>query len=89
MQVCVLTVALLWGSYSPAVRLVYSQPGPPVPEVLTAVRALLQAGVLLLTSVALPLLLTRPQEAASGRDSKGAYTRYDSHCTCSSVRHAF
>lgn len=63
-QVYLLIVAFLWGTYSPAVRLIYSQPGPPQPEVLTAVRSCLQAGTLLVTSVAWPKLLeSEPQSA--------------------------
>ena len=70
LQVCLLSVAFLWGTYSPAVRLVYAQPGAPLPEVLTAVRAVLQAGLLLLTSIAIPLLSDAQGPALTQRSSK-------------------
>ncbi len=37
------SVALLWGSYGPTLRLLYALPGPPHPAALTAVRGIIQA----------------------------------------------
>ena len=59
MQVCLIAVAVLWGTYSPAYRLIYAQPGPPQPPVLTALRASLQA-----------LLLIPPAALQASRASK-------------------
>ena len=40
-RAALLCVPVLWGVYSPAVRLLYAQPGPPRPSALAAVRGLL------------------------------------------------
>ncbi|CAL8460827.1 g358 [Coccomyxa elongata] len=48
-QLCLMGVAMLWGSYGPAIRYVYSLKGPPSAEALTAVRAVLQAVILLVS----------------------------------------
>ncbi|BDA41739.1 hypothetical protein COCOBI_02-5320 [Coccomyxa sp. Obi] len=48
-QLCLMGVAMLWGSYGPAIRYVYSLKGPPSAEALTAVKAVLQAVVLLVS----------------------------------------
>ena len=37
------SVALLWGSYGPTLRLLYALPGPPHPAALTTVRGIIQA----------------------------------------------
>ena len=55
---------ILWGVYSPAVRLLYAQPGPPRPSALAAVRGLLS------TLLQLPALLrTRPDGSRPLRDA--------------------
>ena len=51
-QLCLCGVAILWGSYSPVVRYIYSCPGPPTPAALTAVRTVIQAIVLLISDAA-------------------------------------
>ena len=51
-QLCLCGVAILWGSYSPVVRYIYSCPGPPTPAALTAVRTVIQAVVLLISDAA-------------------------------------
>ncbi|DBA99068.1 TPA: hypothetical protein ACH3X1_014204 [Trebouxia sp. C0004] len=50
-QLCLCGVAILWGSYSPVVRYIYSCSGPPTPAALTAVRTVIQAFVLLVSDV--------------------------------------
>lgn len=45
-KLCLLGVALLWGSYNPMLRLLYSQDGPPGPVAIMLFRGVLQAGVL-------------------------------------------
>ncbi|PSC76827.1 GPI mannosyltransferase 2 isoform A [Micractinium conductrix] len=45
--VYLLSVALLWGSYTPALRVAYSLPGPPTPVTLTAASGVLELLVLL------------------------------------------
>ena len=45
-QICIAGCALLWGTYTPAIRLAYNSPLPPDPAVVTAVRATIQATVL-------------------------------------------
>ncbi|CAL5219340.1 g1154 [Coccomyxa viridis] len=50
-QLYLVAVAALWGSYAPALRFLYSLNGPPSPEVLTAVRAVLQALSLVLVAL--------------------------------------
>ncbi|KAL3156670.1 hypothetical protein ABBQ38_000951 [Trebouxia sp. C0009 RCD-2024] len=52
-QLCLCGVAILWGSYSPVVRYIYSCPGPPTPAALTAVRTVIQAVALLISDVVL------------------------------------
>ena len=52
-QLCLCGVAILWGSYSPVVRYIYSCPGPPTPAALTAVRTVIQAVVLLVSDAVL------------------------------------
>ncbi|KAL3132435.1 hypothetical protein ABBQ32_008992 [Trebouxia sp. C0010 RCD-2024] len=52
-QLCLGGVAILWGSYSPVVRYIYSCPGPPTPAALTAVRTVLQAVALFISDVVL------------------------------------
>eukprot|EP00884_Botryococcus_braunii_P002767 jgi/Botrbrau1/12491/Bobra.0169s0038.1 len=51
-QVALASVALLWGSYSPALRGLYSMDNPPTPVALTAARAFIQAVVLYATASA-------------------------------------
>ncbi|KAK9908711.1 hypothetical protein WJX75_001852 [Coccomyxa subellipsoidea] len=50
-QLCLMCVAALWGSYGPAIRYIYSFKGPPSAEALTAVKAVLQAAILLVSSM--------------------------------------
>ena len=50
-QLCLCGVAILWGSYSPVVRYIYSGSGPPTPAALTAVRTVIQAAVLLVSDL--------------------------------------
>jgi drug/metabolite transporter (DMT)-like permease len=45
-KLCLLGVALLWGSYAPFLRLLYSQDGPPGPVAIMLFRGVLQACVL-------------------------------------------
>lgn len=45
--VSLLCVSLLWSTYSPALRYLFSLPGPPTPAALTSIRAVLQAACLL------------------------------------------
>ena len=52
-QLCLCGVAILWGSYSPVVRYIYSCSGPPTPAALTAVRTVIQAFVLLVSDLVL------------------------------------
>lgn len=52
-QLCLCGVAILWGSYSPVVRYIYSCPGAPTPAALTAVRTVIQAVALLLSDIVL------------------------------------
>ena len=52
-QLCLCGVAILWGSYSPVVRYIYSCSGPPTPAALTAVRTVIQAAVLLASDLVL------------------------------------
>ena len=40
--IALLGVAFLWGTYGPALRLLYSLPGPPDPAAFTAARGLIQ-----------------------------------------------
>lgn len=51
-QLALASVALLWGSYSPALRGLYSMDNPPTPVALTAARALIQAALLYTTAFA-------------------------------------
>lgn len=37
------SVALLWGTYGPTLRLLYELPGPPHPAALTTARSIIQA----------------------------------------------
>ncbi|GMH32627.1 hypothetical protein BSKO_00461 [Bryopsis sp. KO-2023] len=46
-RIMLCVVAALWGTYAPALKYLYSLPGPPSPAVLTAVRSIIGAGVLL------------------------------------------
>lgn len=46
-SISLLCVSLLWSTYSPALRYLFSLPGPPTPAALTTVRAVLQAACLL------------------------------------------
>lgn len=41
--IVLLTVALLWGTYGPTLRVLYELPGPPNPATLTAARSVIQA----------------------------------------------
>ena len=51
-QLSLIAVAFIWGTYSPALRYLYeSTEGPPSPAVLTAVRGVIQAALLLLPSL--------------------------------------
>ena len=52
-KLALLGAAALWGSYAPAVRLLYESPNPPDAVVVMAARGLLQSLVLLLASLAL------------------------------------
>ena len=64
-QLCLCGVAILWGSYSPVVRYIYSCSGPPTPAALTAVRTVIQAVALLLSD-----LILRQQQFTSPHKSK-------------------
>lgn len=64
---CLLLVSLLWGTYTPALRLVYGMPGPPNAAVVTGVRGALQ--VLLLLSANLAVAV---HHAASAGQRQGA-----------------
>ena len=67
-QLCLCGVAILWGSYSPVVRYIYSCPGAPTPAALTAVRTVIQAVALLLSDVILrQQQFTSPQKAKARR----------------------
>lgn len=46
-SISLLCVSLLWSTYSPALRYLFSLPGPPTPAALTTVRAVMQASCLL------------------------------------------
>ncbi len=52
-KLALLGSAFLWGSYAPAVRLLYTSDSPPDSSVIMAVRGILQAGVLVAVSLAL------------------------------------
>ncbi len=75
-QLCLCGVAILWGSYSPVVRYIYSCSGPPTPAALTAVRTVIQAFVLLVSD----LILRRQQH---GSPSKAKSQRRSSSPTFS------
>lgn len=75
-QLCLCGVAILWGSYSPVVRYIYSCSGPPTPAALTAVRTVIQAFVLLVSD----LVLRRQQH---GSPSKAKTQRRSSSPTFS------
>jgi len=75
-QLCLCGVAILWGSYSPVVRYIYSCSGPPTPAALTAVRTVIQAFVLLVSD----LILRRQQH---GSPSKAKTQRRSSSPTSS------
>lgn len=67
-QLCLCGVAILWGSYSPVVRYIYSCPGAPTPAALTAVRTVIQALALLLSDFVLrQQQFTSPQKAKTRR----------------------
>ena len=51
-KLALLACAFLWGSYAPAVRLLYESPQPPDAVVVMAVRGTLQAAVLCIVSLA-------------------------------------
>ena len=81
-QLCLCGVAILWGSYSPVVRYIYSCPGPPTPAALTAVRTVIQAIALLLSDVILrQQQFTSPQKskARRGMTSPRVSTTHDSY----------
>jgi len=59
---CLLVVSLLWGSYNPALRAVFTLPGGPDPLVVAAARGLLQA-VLLGGATYLTFLATQHNKA--------------------------
>jgi drug/metabolite transporter (DMT)-like permease len=46
-KLCLLMVALLWGSYNPMLKVLYAQDGPPGPVAVMLFRGVIQAGVLL------------------------------------------
>ena len=80
-QLCLCGVAILWGSYSPVVRYIYSCPGPPTPAALTAVRTVIQAIALFLSDVILRQQQFRsPQKAKARRGitSPRVSSNYDS-----------
>ena len=81
-QLCLCGVAILWGSYSPVVRYIYSCPGAPTPAALTAVRTVIQAIALLLSDVILrQRQFTSPQKAKArrGMTSPKVSRNYDSY----------
>jgi hypothetical protein len=49
-KLLLLMTAMLWGSYAPSLRLVFTSPGPPDPIVVMAIRGVLQAAVLVAAS---------------------------------------
>jgi hypothetical protein len=53
-QLALATVALLWGSYSPTLRWLYTLDQPPTPVALTAARTVIQAAVLYASAMAQP-----------------------------------
>lgn len=59
-----LGTAMLWGSYTVALRLLYTSPGPPDPAVVMAVRGVIQATVLLLVAAAVQ---PPPQQSLQGQ----------------------
>ena len=70
-QLCLCGVAILWGSYSPIVRYIYASPGPPSPAAFTAVRAVVQAGLLLASDFFVRHGQTNtPQKAKRRRSSR-------------------
>ena len=81
-QLCLCGVAILWGSYSPVVRYIYSCPGPPTPAALTAVRTVIQAVALLISDVIVrQQQLTSPQKVRARRNvmSPRVSRNYDSY----------
>lgn len=50
-RLLLLLVAVLWGTYSPAMKYMYSLPGRPTPVVLTALKAVIAALALLFSSM--------------------------------------
>ena len=80
-QLCLCGVAILWGSYSPVIRYIYSCPGPPTPAALTAVRTVIQAAVLLLSNVVQQQRFTPEQkvkalQSFSAPEGSGKYKSY-------------
>ncbi|KAL4855369.1 hypothetical protein ACK3TF_004102 [Chlorella vulgaris] len=62
---CLLIVALLWGSYGPALRLAYTLPGPPTPVAVTAVSAGIELVVLFAAA-----LVRKGARGAATRDAQ-------------------
>lgn len=81
-QLCLCGVALLWGSYSPVIRYIYSSPGPPTPAALTAVRTVIQAFVLLISDAAVRQQQFSSPDKAKARQpvaSPNVSRNYDQH----------
>ncbi len=53
-QLALATVAVLWGSYSPTLRWLYTLDQPPTPVALTAARTVIQAAALYASAMAQP-----------------------------------
>ena len=80
-KLCLLGVAMLWGSYNPMLKMLYAQDGPPGPVMIMVFRGVLQSGVLvaayLLTSAgsaATPQQQQQqaPEAAVEQQDAEGA-----------------